>query len=137
MKDPVLIEVAKNLLGMSDEDIDKVTPDQQQEYKNTLDNMGKYRIVAEVVKSKYCAAGLKVGQKIVLSGVQIDKEASDCPLCLGAIAPLERAFAVYMDRCSQNRGLTDPVSGVACVDPGMEAGGLGTVLFDVRIEPTS
>ena len=137
MKDPVLVAFAKNLLGMSDEDIDKVTPDQQQEYKNTIDNMGKYRIVAEVVKSKYCAAGLKVGQKIVLNGVQIDQEASDCPLCVGAITPLERAFAVYMDRCAQNSDLTAPVSGVACVDPGMEAGGLGTVLFDVRIEPTS
>lgn len=97
------------MLGMSDEDIEKVTPEQQQEYKNTLENMGKYRIVAEVAKSRYCAAGLKVGQKIVLSGVQIDEEASDCPLCVGAIAPLERTFAVYLDRCAQNRDLTAPL----------------------------
>ena len=123
MEDPALVAFAKNMLGMSDADIEKVTPAQQQEYKNTLENMGKYRIVAKVVESRYCAAGLKVGQKIALSGVQIDKEASDCPLCVGAITPLERSFAVYMDRCAQNRDMTAPLGGVACTDPGLEAGG--------------
>jgi uncharacterized repeat protein (TIGR04076 family) len=137
MRDPVLTAFAKDMLGMSDEDIAKVSPEQEQEYKNALENMAKYRIVAEVVKSKYCAAGLQVGQKIVFSGVQIDKEASDCPLCVGAIAPLARTLAVYLDRCYQNRELTAPTEGVACVDPGMDVGGLGTVLLDVRIEPVA
>ena len=137
MKDPVIVAFAKDMLGMSDEDIEKVTPEQEQEYKNTLENMGKYRIVAEVAKSKYCAAGLQVGQKIVFSGVQVDAAASDCPLCVGAIAPLARTLSVFLDRCGQNRDMTTPVGGFACIDPGLEVGGLGTVLFDVRIEPVS
>ena len=134
-RDPVLMAFAKDILGMSDEDVARITPEQEQEYKNTMDNMAKYRIVAEVAKSKYCAAALQVGQKIIFSGVQIDKDASDCPLCVGALAPLARTLSVYLDRCSHNSDITAPVSGVACTDPGMDVGGLGTVLFNVRIEP--
>ena len=137
MKDPVMRAVAKNVLGMSDEDIAKVTPEQEQEYKNSIENMGKYRMVAEVVKSRYCAAGLQVGQKMVIDGAAIDAEATDCPLCVGAIAPLERANAVYLDRCAQGSDVAAPLGGVACIDPGFEAGGLGSVLFHVRIEPKS
>jgi uncharacterized repeat protein (TIGR04076 family) len=137
MRDPMLMAFAKDMLGMTEEDIATITPEQELEYKNTMENMAKFRIVAEVVKSKYCAAGLQVGQKFVFSGVQIDGEASDCPLCVGAIAPLQRILAVYLDRCARNADVEAPLGGVACVDPGLEVGGLGTVLFDVRIEPTA
>ncbi len=130
----MVMAFAKDMLGMTDEDIAKFTPEKEQEYKNAIENMAKYRIVAEVVKSKYCTAFLEVGQKLVLNGVQIDKDASDCPLCVGAIAPLRGTISVYLDRCMKNRDVDAPVGGMACTDPGMEVGGLGTVLFDVRIE---
>jgi hypothetical protein len=42
MRDPVLTAFAKDMLGMSDEDIAKVSPEQEQEYKNALENMAKY-----------------------------------------------------------------------------------------------
>lgn len=137
MRDPVLTAFAKDVLGMSDQDIAKVTPEQEQEYKNTMANMANYRLVAEVVKSKYCAAGIQVGQKLVFSGVQIDAHASDCPLCVGAIAPLARSLSVYLDRCAHNAHITDPLGGAACIDPGLDAGGLGHVLMEVRIEPAT
>jgi len=135
MRDPVLTAFAKDVLGMSDEDIAKVSAEQEQEYKNTLKNMAKYRLVAEVVKSNYCAAGIRVGQKLVFSGVQIDPQASDCPLCVGAIAPLARSLSVYLERCAHDTNLTAPMGGAACIDPGMDAGGLGHVLMTVRMEP--
>lgn len=134
MRDPMVMAFAKDMLGMTDEDIAKVTPEKEQEYKNAIENMAKYRIVAEVVKSKYCTALLEVGQKLVLNGVQIDADASDCPLCVGAIAPLHGTISVYLDRCMKNRDVDAPVGGMACTDPGMEVGGLGQVLFAVRIE---
>lgn len=134
MRDPMVMAFAKDMLGMTDEDIAKVTPEKEQEYKNAMENMAKYRIVAEVVKSKYCTALLEVGQKLVLNGVQIDADASDCPLCVGAIAPLHGTISVYLDRCMKNRDVDAPVGGMACTDPGMEVGGLGQVLFAVRIE---
>ena len=137
MRDPVLMAFAKDVLNMSDEDIEKINPEQEQEYVNTMKNMAAYRIVAEVVKSKYCAASLQVGQKIVFSGVQIDKDASDCPLCVGALAPLARTLSVYLDRCGRDSDVGAQVGGVACIDPGLDVRGLGNVLFDVRIEPVT
>lgn len=134
MRDPMVMAFAKDMLGMTDEDIAKFTLEKEQEYKNAIENMAKYRIVAEVVKSKYCTALLEVGQKLVLNGVQIDADASDCPLCVGAIAPLHGTISVYLDRCMKNRDVDAPVGGMACTDPGMEVGGLGQVLFAVRIE---
>ncbi|MBI5118223.1 hypothetical protein HZA56_17235 [Candidatus Poribacteria bacterium] len=137
MKDPMLTALAKDMLQMSDEDIASVSPEREQAFKNAIENMAKYRLVAEVVKSKYCTVGMKIGQKIVIVGSQIDKEATDCPLCPGAIAPLARCVSVYLDRCSHNRDLTSPIEGITCTDPGMDVGGLGNVLMSVRIEPTS
>jgi uncharacterized repeat protein (TIGR04076 family) len=133
-RDPMILAFAKDMLGMTDEDIAKITPEKEAEYKNAMENLTKYRIVAEVVDSKYCTALLQKGQKIVFNGVQIDKDASDCPLCVGAIAPLHSTLSVYLDRCMHGKNVDAPVGGVACTDPGMEVGGLGHVLFDVRIE---
>jgi uncharacterized repeat protein (TIGR04076 family) len=137
MKDPMLLALAKDMFGMSDEDIARVTPEQEQTYKNVMENMSKYRLVAEVVKSKYCTAGLQVGQKIVFSGVQVDAQASDCPLCSGALAPLHRGIAIFLDRCGSNRDITAPVEGITCLDPGLDAGGFGNVLMKLRIEPVA
>ena len=134
MRDPMVEAFAKDMLGMTEEDLAKFTPEKEQDYKNAMENMAKYRIVAEVAKSKYCTAFLQVGQKLVLNGVQIDSDASDCPLCVGAIAPLHGTIGIYLDRCMKNRDVDAPVGGFACTDPGMEVGGLGQVLFNVRIE---
>lgn len=128
--------MAKDVFGMTDEDIARISPEKQAEYKRFLTNTPKYRLVAEVVKSKYCTAGIKVGQRIVFKGNQIDTEATDCPLCMGAVFPLGRCLAVYFDRCEkEGRDIAAPLTGVACWDPGMEVRGLGEVLLDVRIEP--
>jgi len=137
MKDPMLEAYAKNVLEMSDEDLAKITPEQEEEFKNAFENMMKYQLVAEVASSKYCAAGLKVGQRIIITGSLIDTAASDCPLCPGVLGPLVGVSQVYLDRCSNNSNLTAPLSAIACVDPGLDAGGLGSVSMNVRIEPIS
>ena len=133
--DPMVEAFARDMLSMTEEDMAKITPEKEQEYKNAMENMANYRIVAEVVSSKYCTAMLEVGQKFVLNGVQIDQDASDCPLCVGAISPLHALVSVYLDRCFKGRDIAGPVSGFACTDPGIEVGGLGSVLFEARIEP--
>ncbi|RJP14351.1 MAG: hypothetical protein C4520_21810 [Candidatus Abyssobacteria bacterium SURF_5] len=135
MKDPMLLAYAKDVLEVSDEDLAKITPAQEQEFKNAFENMMKYKMVAEVTKSKYCAAGLKVGQKIVITGSRIDTEASDCPLCPGLLGGLATKTQVYLDRCSTNGDMTAPMGAIACLDPGLDAGGLGSVSMILRIEP--
>jgi hypothetical protein len=76
-------------LGMSEEDMEKITPEQEEELRNVGSKAGKYRVVAEVVNSEYCSAGLKPGQKYVIDPAQmVNMGESTAPLCLGALAPL-------------------------------------------------
>lgn len=135
--DPVLKAYAKDVFDMPDEDLVKLTAAEEQAYKNVGENMAKYRLVAEVVKAKYCYAGLQVGQKIVLDGLTIDKEASDCPLCMGLVGPLLSNVLVYYDRCLNNGHLEAKLPPVACIDSGVDAGelSLGEVIAHVRVEP--
>ena len=133
----MMIGLARDMLGMSDEDIANVTPEKEQELRNQMENLSKFRLVAEVVKSKYCVVGAKVGQRIVLNGVQVDQEATDCPLCVAAIAPLLRCLNIYLDRCAHGRDIAAPMAGITCDDPGLEVGGLGSISMKVRVEPIS
>jgi len=120
---------------MTDEDLEKITPEQEEELKNVGLKAGRYRVVAEVVDSKYCSAGLKPGQKYVIDPAQqINLGESTAPLCLGALAPLGYRMEVYMDRMSHNGDMTSSLRGFRCTDPGIGLNGLGIVEFKVSIE---
>lgn len=122
-------------LGMSDEDLAKFTPEMEEEMKNIGSKAGRYRVVAEVVSSKYCSAGLKPGQKYVIApGQQINLGESTAPLCLGALGPLGQRMGVYLDRMAHNGDMTASMQGFRCTDPGLGQGGLGTVEFKVYVE---
>jgi uncharacterized repeat protein (TIGR04076 family) len=124
-------------LGMRDEDLEKITPEQEEELKNVGSKGGRYRVVAEVVNSKYCSAGLKPGQKYVIEPAQqINLGESTAPLCLGALAPLGYRMEVYLDRLGHSRDedMTSSLRGFRCTDPGIGSNGLGTVEFKVSIE---
>jgi uncharacterized repeat protein (TIGR04076 family) len=122
-------------LGMSDEDLAKITPEQEEELKNVGSKAGRYRVVAEVVNSEYCSAGLKTGQKYVIDPAQqINLGESTAPLCLGALAPLGQRMEVYLDRMGHHENMTATLRGFRCTDPGFGKGGLGTVEFKVSIE---
>ena len=135
IRDESLRNLARELLGMGEEDMAKITPEMEKEMQNVLTGLGKYRLVAEVVRSQYCFAALQPGQKFVvdLDG-KLNPEESTAPLCLGALGPLGEKARIMMDRVSQNGEVTAPVAGFRCVDPGLDLGGLGSVDFEVRIE---
>lgn len=126
--------------GVSDEDLAKVGPHLVRALTKSAVNMATHRLVFEVVKSRNCLYDVQKGQKIVISGSAIDTSASDCPLCMGLIAPLLPSTVVFYDRCI-NGNLEDPMpEGVHCIDPGIdcpEAGGLGEVVVTARIEPVA
>ena len=134
MEDTGLKDLARELLGMTEEDMAKVTPGMEKEMQNVVAALGKYRLVAEVVRSQYCFAALQPGQKFVveLDG-KLNPEESTAPLCLGALGPLGEKARIMMDRISQNGEVTAPLSGFRCVDPGLDLGGLGGD-FKVSIE---
>jgi uncharacterized repeat protein (TIGR04076 family) len=100
-----------------------------------MSTIANYRLVAEVVSSKYCFAGLQPGQKFVVdNAAQINTQESTAPMCLGAIAPLVERSHILMDRIYHNGDATAHITGFRCTDPGLDLGGLGTVEFKVRVE---
>ena len=96
--------------------------------------MDKYKIIAEVIESKYCGAGIKVGQKYVFKSIpnMLLVDESDCPLCIKALGPVSELMHGFWDRIME--GL-DPNEGMwqyaRCLDMGIKYGGLGSVVFKV------
>jgi len=126
-------EFLKQRLGMTDEDIDRVPPGLE---KLVSSRLLHYKVIAEVTEAKYCVAGCKVGDKLVIGpGSTVNTKESTCPLCIGALSPLMERLHLMWDRIAE--GL-DPNEGwlrhSVCFDPGLESGGLGSVAFRVYAE---
>jgi hypothetical protein len=128
----------KERLGLSDEEFDRhLSHAFNRRMMVAFKDMVKYKIIAEVVESKFCGAGCKVGSKLVFQcapNVLLPEE-SDCGLCVKAIGPVSDLMHGIWDRMSE--GL-DPNEGIgeyaSCLDLGLEYGGLGNVKFRVYAE---
>lgn len=128
-------QVLKQSLGITDDDFEThVSYPKNLKMWARFPELKKYKIVAEVKESKYCSGGLKVGQKYTFSLIPsaLLIEESNCPLCVRAIAPIANLMAGYWDRIMEG---VDPNQGIwdiaECLDPGVNAGGLGHVIFKV------
>lgn len=101
------------------------------------DEHKKYQIVAEVIESKYCSAGLKPGQKYVISMVPaiVLKEESDCPFCIRAISPIGNIISGFWKAIPEEIKEGQRYEQfIDCLDPGVDKGGLGHVSFKVYAE---
>jgi len=118
-----------------------ITDDDFEKYMSYPMNMGiakatpalmNYKIIAEVTESKYCSAQVKPGQKYVFQALpaMLLAEESDCPLCARAIAPVGEALGKIWQKIIEG---TNPLEEemIGCLDPGVEKGGLGHVIFRV------
>jgi len=121
-----------------------ITDDDFEKYMSYPMNMGiakatpvlmNYKIIAEVTESKYCSAQVKPGQKYVFQALpaMLLAEESDCPLCARAIAPVGEALGKIWQKIIEG---TNPLEEemIGCLDPGVEKGGLGHVVFRVYAE---
>jgi len=136
------LAMAKKGLGgkhnMTDEEWDRFisVPSNLKLVLHTPDMM-KYRIVAECVESKFCTAGIKVGQKFIFSTVpnMFLPDESDAPPCIKALAPLgEHMHGIWermFEELDPNEGMTYYVG---CLDPGPEYAGMGHVVFRLYVE---
>lgn len=134
-----MIEQAKQMLkqvvGISDEDFKTyISFTNNRKIVEHGPDLMKYKIIAEVINSKYCTAGLKPGQKYsfsVLPAMLLTQE-TDCPLCLRALGPIANLVVGFWDRITEG---VDPNQGMwhiaECLDPGIDRGGLGHVVFKV------
>ncbi len=134
-QEEMIKQIMKQQFGISDEDFQShMSHAQNRKLAERIPELMKYRIIAEVIESKYCGAGLKVGQKYVFNtfpAVLIAEE-SDCPLCVRALGPIANLIVGFWDRMVEgldpNGGMW---SGAECLDPGIKRGGLGHVVFKV------
>lgn len=132
----------KQFVGVTDEDLAKVTRNIEKIFSNVPRAL-QYKIVAEVASSKYCFAGIKVGDKIVFSPF-LNPEETTCTLCPRALLPVLVAHQQWWERSMEllDRGIEglDELNDAAfcriagCLDPGLEYGGLGHVTFKLYAE---
>jgi uncharacterized repeat protein (TIGR04076 family) len=131
-------DLVKQIVNITDEDWETFKTGSPGVYKffTRIDAVGRQRIVAEVIESRYCAAGLQKGQQIVIEGGALVPAKSTAPLCMRALGPLTGFVNTILEMIVAGENPNDRVFQVAeCLDPGLEAGGLGKVKFQVRVEP--
>lgn len=126
--------ILKQLLGISDEDLDRISPGIQK-LLSGISQFGQYKIIAEVIDSKYCAAGVKPGDKIVVRGNTVNAQESTCPLCIGILGPLMHRVYEMMTRLAEGLDPNEMVFKYSeCFDTGLDHGGLGKVHFKLYAE---
>jgi uncharacterized repeat protein (TIGR04076 family) len=138
MEEAKVKDILKQVVNISDEDWETFKTGSSGVYKffTRLDEVAKVRIIAEVIESKYCAAGLKNGQKFVIEGGALAPEKCTAPFCMRALGPITGFVNTILEKIVGGEDPNDRVFMVAeCLDPGLEAGGLGKVKFQVRVEP--
>lgn len=138
MEEDSIKQILKQVVNITDEDWETLKVGSPGVYKffTRIEDVAKNRIVAEVVESKYCAAGLQVGQQIVIEGGALVPDKSTAPLCMRAIGPLTGFVNTILEMLVAGEDPNERVFMTAeCLDPGLEAGGLGKVKFKVRVEP--
>ncbi|UCF93890.1 MAG: hypothetical protein JSW39_06935 [Desulfobacterales bacterium] len=138
MENDRIKDLLKQIVHITDEDWETFKAGSPGVYKffTRIEEIAKQRIVAEVIESRYCAAGLEKGQQIVIEGGALVPAKSTAPLCMRAIGPLTGFVNTILEMIVAGEDPNDRVFGVAeCLDPGLEAGGLGKVKFKVRVEP--
>ena len=133
--DEAVREMTKGMIGISDEELDNLSPGMEKMLENSVALMG-YKIVAEVVESENCFAFYKVGDKLVFNATMLNKDETTADnICTDAITPLNTAIRAMMSAIING---DDPnkyiFNNVQCIDTGAMHGGLGRVLFKVYAE---
>lgn len=85
-----------------------------------------------------CAAGHKVGDKIVFdgSGCLLCKESPE-KICFGLLSPINQFVGSVVDKISLGEDATKMAfNKVHCLDVGLDKGGWGEVVVEVRVEKT-
>jgi uncharacterized repeat protein (TIGR04076 family) len=132
-----MLEELKKQLGYTDAqwELWKNNP-RNMEVVQRMEEFGKYRVVAEVIKAYGCAMEHKVGDKLIFSGLGgfIGKEPAG-QVCVGALGPVLPFVSMVLAKIAEG---TDPqkilFNRIRCTDVGVENGGWGEVLMEVRVE---
>ena len=103
-----------------------------------LGNFQKYKVVAEVTGVYGCAAGHKVGDRIVFGGdgTLLCKENLE-KICFGLLSPLNLFVAEVFDKIASGENPTQAsFDKMHCLDVGVDHGGWGEAIAEVKVERT-
>ena len=139
MADEAKLLFLKEMLGYTDAQWEtwKGNPRNLQIAENIMEVV-KYKIVAEVVSSYGCGVGHKVGDRIVYggNGTLLCKENPD-QVCFGLLAPVNPIVGAVMDKICLGEDPTQMAfNRVHCQDVGVDHGGWGEVVVEVKVEKT-
>lgn len=133
-----LAEMAKAAFGLDDEGMSNLHLGQEKLVRNTP-KMMQYQTVAEVVKSEHCFAQVKVGDKLVFDPF-LNPQKSTGVMCPKALLPVVAQVGAIWEMSAEwaesgKEELAEIVwRSVRCLDPGLEDGGIGGVVYRIRVE---
>ena len=127
----------QHMLGYSDEEFAewKAVPRNLRLAEN-MPEFAKYRVVVEVLKSHGCVMNNKPGDKFYFTGSGALLCTEGRPhICAGALAPVMTFAWRVVDKIGAGLDPTKySFNRVRCVDVGLENGGWGEILMEVRVE---
>jgi uncharacterized repeat protein (TIGR04076 family) len=130
-------QMMQQAVGITDKDFDTyMSYPRNIELAEATPEFMKYKIIAEVTEAKYCTAGLKKGQKYTIQALPavILAGESDCPFCARGIAPIGDMLGEVWEEIAKGGSKSTRI--VECLDPGVDNGGLGHVVFKVYAKKT-
>jgi hypothetical protein len=131
-------EMVKKATGHDDEALAKLHPGIEKLYEN-VPNITQYQIVANVVRSDHCFGQVKVGDKLVFDPF-LNPRKSTGVMCPRALLPVMVQLNSIWEMMAEwaESGKEEPPEivfrNVRCLDPGLEDGGVGGVVYRIRAE---
>jgi len=140
MANEAMLNAVKSMLGYTDAQWKtwQENPRNLKVVENLMD-FQKYKLVAQVTSSYGCAAGHKVGDRIVFGGdgTLLCKENPE-RICFGLLSPLAAHVGGLLEKiCNGEDPTRIAFNKVHCVDVGVEHGGWGEVVVEVKVEKTT
>jgi hypothetical protein len=138
MLNPEAAELLKGATGITDEQVAKLHSGEAKLFNNVMKTT-QYQTVAEVIKSEHCFAQVQVGDKLVFDPF-LNPEKSKGVMCPKALLPVVSQIGAIWELAiewadSGKEELPEIVwRHIRCLDPGMEDGGLGGVVYRIHME---
>ena len=134
-------ELLRGATGATEEQLAELHSGSEKLFNNVM-KMMQIQTVAEVVKSERCFAQVKVGDKLVFDPF-LNPEKSTGVMCPKALLPVMSQIGALWEMAAEwaESGKKEPPEivwrHIRCLDPGLEDGGLGGVVYSLRFEQVS
>jgi hypothetical protein len=133
-----IAEMVKGATGMSDAEVAKLHSGMEKLF-NQISKTAQYQTLAEVIKSDRCFAQVKVGDKLIFDPF-LNVQKSSGAMCPKALLPVLMQINAIWEMAPEwaDSGRETPPEiifrHVRCLDPGLEDGGIGGVVYRLNLE---